>query len=112
MTKHAQPQSTITPSGAVVFGFDPANLESVMQQYTTWLEELGRVQQESLEFMRARLARDAEAAARMAECKTPADLMQWQISYTKDTVEDYMRQGQKITTLLMQSTNGGTHKSA
>jgi hypothetical protein len=101
MTKQAQPQTPVVPTNAQMFAFDAASIESVMQQYTAWMEDIGRVQQESLEFVRSRLERDAQAAARMAECKTPAELMEWQISFTKDAVEDYVRQGQKITSLLM-----------
>jgi hypothetical protein len=113
MTKQAQSHTTVAPIGAAMFGVNtPADIDSVVNHYAAWLEDLGRVQQESLEFVRARLERDAEAATRMVACKTPAELMEWQISFTKDAVEDYMRQGQRITSLLMQSTNGAGTRGA
>jgi hypothetical protein len=106
MTKQARTQ-TEARADALFPGFGTtADVESMMTQYTTWLEDMGRVQQESIEFVRARLARDAEAAARLAACKTPTEMLECQLSFTKDAVEDYVRQGQRITSLLMHSGNG------
>jgi hypothetical protein len=109
MTKQAQPRAAEASADAFpMFAFTaPADIESLMSRYSAWLEDLGRVQQESLDFLRERLTRDAEAAARMADCKTPADLFEWQFGYTKEAVEDYVRQGRKITALLMQSNGNG-----
>jgi hypothetical protein len=114
MTKQARPNTTVSPVDALAsFGFAaPAEMEAMMTQYSEWLDDLGRVQKESIDFVRARLARDAEAAARMAACKTPTDLFEWQISYTKDAVEDYLRQGQKLGELFMQATNGHASERA
>lgn len=113
MTKQAQSRDADVSAAAFpAFGMTPpADLETMMTQYSTWLEDLGRVQQESIDFIRVRLARDAEAAARIVECRTPADLVEWQLGYTKEAVEDYVRQGQKITALLMQP-NGGKQPAA
>ena len=106
MTKQRTHTQTPVDTPFAAFGA-PANVESMMNQYTTWLGELGRVQQESIEFMRARLTRDMEAAARLAACKTPTEMFECQLTFTKDAVEDYVRQGQKITSLLMYPGNGG-----
>jgi hypothetical protein len=105
MTKQAQHRAADAAAGAYpTFAFaQSADVETMVSRYSAWLEDLGRVQQESLDFLRTRLSRDAEAAAQMASCKTPAELIEWQLGYTKDAVEDYVRQGRRITALLMQS---------
>lgn len=102
-----QPAARTTLSADVpTWGFSaPVDMESMMYQYSAWLEDWNRVQQESLEFVRVRLERDAQAAAQVAACTTPAEFVEWQMSFARDTVEDYLRQGQKMTEMLMQSAN-------
>lgn len=111
MTK--QTRQAATQADALFPGLNaPADVETMMNQYSTWLEDLGRVQQESIAFVRTRLTRDAEAATRFAACQTPTELIECQLSFTKDAVEDYVRQGQKITSLLMHTGNGRGQRSA
>ena len=71
-----------------------------MKVWSQWLDDWSLAQQESLQFLRDRMARDVEATTRIAACKTPTEIFELQFRHTCDAVADYVSETQKLATLM------------
>ncbi len=64
------------------------------------MKNANRLQSEVIRFAAERFNKDAGAWSRFAECKTPQDVLQVQSQLFADLSADYLRESEKVLTLL------------
>jgi len=72
------------------------SVEYVEKAYRAWLEAASEMQSEALDFLNARLTKDAAMMARFGRCKTPVEAFNLQAEYAGSTFVDLVNEGQKI----------------
>ena len=75
------------------------SIDSAVKNYTAWLSDVGRLQNETLSFLNARLSEDYQAAAHFAACKSPTEAFDLQVEYAGKVVSEFMTEGKKILEL-------------
>jgi hypothetical protein len=99
MAKHTE---SLAPFPAAVQAFWNCNgpsIDSAVKTYTVWLSDCGRVQDESLRFLRARLSEQLQAAAHFAACKSPTEAFDLQVEYAGNAVSEFLVEGKKMLEL-------------
>lgn len=76
------------------------SMQTIMQSYNTWLRSAGQVQAEMLRFINKRICEDLEMPVRMAQCKSPADMVERQMSFANTMMEDYADESRKMMALM------------
>lgn len=74
----------------------------LLQSYNVWLDSAAKMQAESLRFILDRVRKDLEIPARLAECKSPVDVLEVQASFASTMVSDYLNETGKLLSLTMQ----------
>ena len=74
----------------------------LLKSYNVWLDSAAKVQAESLRFILDRVRKDMEIPARLAECKSPVDVLEVQASFASTMVSDYLNETGKLLSLTMQ----------
>ena len=75
------------------------SVDSAIKDYTTWLSDFSRLQNETLRFLNLRLSEDYQAAAQLAACKSPTEAFDLQVEYAGKVVSEFMTEGKKILEL-------------
>ena len=100
MTRQTEASSSIPTSMNAMWTANSDSVDSAMKVWSQWLDDWSLAQQESLQFLRDRMARDVEATTRIAACKTPTEVFELQFRHTCDAVADYVSETQKLATLM------------
>ena len=100
MTRHNEATSTIPDSAKAMLNLESQSIDTFFDGYTNWLGGWSRVQEESLRFLRDRVARDVDAVSRLAACKTPVEAFELQMRFARDAISDYVAESRKMTALL------------
>src|SRR6187399_802994 len=90
-----------SPAGlpAAAQGFwtgNDASLTSTADSCTAWLENLARVQDESMRFLSTRMSADVQAASDLAACKSPTEMLDVQIAYMGAAFSAFMDESKKM----------------
>ena len=75
------------------------SVDLAVKNYTAWLSDFGRLQNETLRFLNVRLAEDYQAAAHLAACKSPTEAFDLQVEYAGKVVSEFMAEGKKMLEL-------------
>ena len=97
MRKHMESPAGL-PAELQAF-WNGASLTSTVDSYNAWLANLGRVQDESVRFLRTRMSVDLQAASDMAACKTPTEMLDRQIEYVGAAFSAFMDESKKMLAL-------------
>ena len=81
-----------------------------VKNYTAWLSDFSRLQNETLRFLNARLSEDYQAAAHLAACKSPTEAFDFQVEYAGKVVSEFMAEGKKMIELCGQLATSGEPK--
>lgn len=76
--------------------FWDVNGRSAEKAYRVWLETVGQMQSETIQFLNGRLAKDAALVARLGHCRTPAEIFNAQVDYASHMFADLVSEGQKV----------------
>jgi hypothetical protein len=60
----------------------------------------------AVRFASRRLNRNREAAERLVKCSTWQDLLELQMNWTKEIVQDYLDEGRELIGIVSRTTNG------
>jgi hypothetical protein len=74
----------------------------LLRSYNVWLDSAAKMQAESLRFILDRVRKDLEIPARLAECKSPVDVLEVQASFASTMVSDYLNETGKLLSLTME----------
>ena len=99
MTKHTSAFASFPEAVQAFWKFNEPPANPALGNYSAWLKDCGRLQDESLRFLGARVSSQFQAAAALAACKTPAEALGLQMQYANATVSDYMIEGKKMVEL-------------
>lgn len=91
--------------GLSEFGKESASTVSVA--FSEWLGNYGRVQQETIRFMRDRFLKDFDMLAQFALCKKPEEFLQLQTKFLSEMLSDYAAESAKTVALLGNAIPGG-----
>jgi hypothetical protein len=72
------------------------NGKSAETTYRAWLETVGQMQTETIQFLNIRIAKNAALLARLGQCRTPADVFNVQADYASHAFIDFVNEGQKV----------------
>ena len=72
------------------------SLDYAEKAYRAWLDAAGEMQNEAIDFLNSRLAKDSAAIARLGQCKTPVEVFNVQADYAGHAFADFVTEGQKI----------------
>ena len=72
------------------------SLDYAERAYRAWLDAAGEMQNEAIDFLNSRLAKDSDVIARLGQCKTPVEVFGVQADYAGHAFADFVNEGQKI----------------
>ena len=101
MSKHMESESLapFPPAVQAFWNCGAPSIDSAVKNYTAWLSDLGRLQNETLRVLNARLSEDYQAAAHFAACKSPTEAFDLQVEYASKVVSEFMAEGKKMIDL-------------
>lgn len=76
------------------------NGRSAEKAYRVWLETVGQMQSETIQFLNNRIAKDAALMSRLGQCRTPVEVFNVQIDYASHALADCVNEGQKVAARL------------
>ena len=85
-------------------------MDSAIKDYTTWLSDFSRLQNETLRFLSLRLSEDYQAAAQLAACKSPTEVFDLQVEYAGKVVSEFMTEGKRMLELYGHLARSGVPK--
>jgi len=68
--------------------------------YRAWVETAGRIQGDTMEFVRNRLEKDAAAVAELGRCRNAVQAFNVQFAYARDAFADFVGESTRMATLL------------
>ncbi len=101
-----QHEAAAAPSPATTWPWNEGSVDAMLKGYGNWADNFTRLQDESLRFLRQRLERNLDNANQLATCKSPAEMIERQMRFAGDTVNDYMSEGQKMMELMSRTPTG------
>jgi len=70
--------------------------ESTERAYRAWAEGIGRVQDETAQFLKNRATEDFAAVEKLARCATLPQMVELQTGYAIKALSDFVSEGQKL----------------
>jgi hypothetical protein len=86
------------------------SVDSAVKNYTAWVSDFSRLQNEALRFLNVRLSEDYQAAAHLAACKGPTEAFDFQVEYAGKVVSELMTESKKMIELCGQLATSGAPK--
>jgi len=86
-------------------------IEVAMETYSAWLNRARRVPDEAFRFAKVRLAKDLQAAARLALSRNPAEALALQAQIVSSLAADYLAESQTILELIGQLRQESFHEA-
>jgi len=90
------PSSDTFPAFWNAAGLSPG---SAVTTYTAWLGDVGRLQNEIVRFIKARLSEDYQTAAQLAACRNPTEAFNLQFQYAGNAMFEFMAESRKVLEL-------------
>ncbi len=92
----AVPKSDAAPDMSPVVGLTTAMMVANPAVTKAWTD----IMKESARFVSERLQEDMEAQKKLLQCKTPADLVQFQSEFVLKAMQQYADEAQRITKIM------------
>ena len=92
----AVPKSDAAPDMSPVVGLTTAMMVANLAATKAWTE----IMKESARVVSERLQEDMEAQKMLLQCKTPADLVQFQSEFVLKAMQQYADEAQRITKIM------------
>ncbi len=90
MPSPASKDTQVPPTPEEVRSATEQTFTPLLRSYNVWLDSAAKVQAESLRFILDRVRKDLEMPARLAECKSPVDMLEVQAKFASTMVSDYL----------------------
>ena len=82
-------------------------MQTAMKSYNAWLNNACQVQTEILGFITKRVHEDLEMPKRIADCKSPTEVVQHQVSFAQKMFTDYADESIRIMSLMSEADDEG-----
>lgn len=112
MAKQTESLAPFPPPIQAFWNCSGPSIDSAVKTYTAWLSDFGRLQDEALRFLKARLSEDYQAASHFAACKSPTEVFDLQVEYAGNAVAEFMAEGKKMLELCGHLAEQGLPKQA
>ena len=86
------------------------SVDTAVRNYTAWLGDFSRLQNETLRFLSLRLFEDHQAAAQIAASKSPTEAFDLQVENAGKVVAEFMAEGKTMLELCGQLATSGLPK--
>jgi hypothetical protein len=96
MTSETKFSSAFPVDVGALWDMNGRSLDYAERAYRAWLDAAGEMQNETIDFLNSRLAKDSALIARLGQCKTPVEAFSVQADYAGHAFADIVNEGQKI----------------